>query len=236
MPDSAVTISASSEKSCVTSDTLVTLADGTQKRIDQVTFADKLLVWDFEKGEYTVANASIIENHGYDYNNIIKLVFEDGTTIKVVNVHGFFDADLNKWIDINASNVQDFIGHSFTQVSGDSYKTVKLVSATVTTEYIEAWSILTANQYNCVLEGMFTVTPPATLQLAFFEIGEGMKYDEKAKTADIAQYGLYTYEEFAHLLTEDEFEALNMAEMKVAVGKGLITYDEILWLIATYIR
>ena len=27
-----------------------------------------------------------------------------------------------------------------------------------------------------------------------------------------------------------------MAEMKIAVGKGLITYEEILWLIATYIN
>lgn len=237
MPNSNVTITASSEKpSCVTGDTLVTLADGTQKRIDQVTFDDKILVWDFDKGEYTFAGASIIENHGYGNNDVIELEFEDGTTIKVVNVHGFFDANLNKWVDIDANNVFDFIGHSFTQVNGASYKTVKLVSATVTTEYIEAWSILTADHYNCILEGLFSVTPPATLQLAFFEIGEGMMYDVEAKANDIETYGLYTYEEFAHLLTEAEFEALNIAEIKVAVGKGLITYDEILWLIATYIH
>ena len=234
MPASDVTISASSKDSCVTGDTLVTLADGTQKRIDEVTFADKLLVWDFDKGVYTFANASIIENHGYDTNTVIELTFEDGTTIKVVNVHGFFDADLNKWVDIDAENAQSYIGHSFTQINGDTYKTVKLVSATVTTEYIEAWSILSADYYNCVLEGLFSITPPATEQLAFFEIGADMKYDAEAKQADIETYGLYTYEEFAHLLTEEQFEALNIAEIKVAVGKGLITYDEILWLIAAY--
>ena len=221
---------------CVTADTLVTLADGTQKRIDEVTFADQLLVWDFDKGEYTVTGSSIIENHGYDMNNVIKLTFEDGTAIKVVNVHGFFDADLNKWVDITAENAQDFVGHRFTQFDGDSYKTVKLVSATVTTEYVEAWAILTADHYNCILEGMFSITPPATEQLAFFEIGEDMKYDADAKQADIEKYGLYTYEEFAHLLTYEQFDALNVAEIKVAVGKGLITYDEVLWLIDTYIN
>ena len=226
---------AQSYSSCVTADTLVTLADGTQKRIDELTFADQILVWDFDKGEYTFAGATIIENHGYDHNKMIKLVFEDGTAIKVVNVHGFFDADLNKWVDINASNVQDYVGHSFVQADGNSYRTVKLASATVTTEYVEAWSVLTADHYNCVLDGMFAITPPATEQLAFFEIGADMKYDAEAKQADIEAYGLYTYDEFAHLLTETEFEVLNVAEMKVAVGKGLITYDEILWLIATYI-
>ena len=227
---------AQSYTSCVTPDTLITLADGTQKRIDEVKADDLILVWDFNKGAYTVANASIIENHGYDYNDVVKLVFEDGTTVKVVNVHGFFDADLNKWVDINAKNVQDYIGHSFTKIDGDSYKTVKLVSAEVSTEYVEAWSILTSEYYNCVLEGMFTITPPATLQLAFFEIGEDMKYDAEAMKADIEKYGLYTYDEFDHLMTWEQFEALNMAEMKVAVGKGLITYEEILGLISMYIE
>ncbi len=219
---------------CVTSDTLVMLVDGTQKRIDEVTFADKLLVWDFDKGEYTTIGSSIIENHGYDWNNVIKLAFEDGTTVKVVNVHGFFDADLNKWVDINAANVEDYIGHSFVQVDGDSYKTVKLVSANATKEYIEAWSILTVDYYNFVIEGLFSITPPATEQLAFFGIGEDMKYDADAKQADIEKYGLFTYDEFKHLMTYEQFEAMNVAEIKVAIGKGLITYEEVLWLIETY--
>ena len=118
----------------------------------------------------------------------------------------------------------------------DSYETVKLVSAEVTTEYVEAWSILSADHYNCILEGMFSITPPATEQLAFFEIGKDMMYDAAAKQADIEKYGLYTYEEFAHLLTCEQFDALNVPEIKVAVGKGLITYEEILWLIKTYIH
>ena len=225
---------AQSYTSCVTADTLVTLADGTQKRIEQITYEDQLLVWDFDKGEYTYANSSIIENHGYDMNDIIQLTFEDGTTIKVVNAHGFFDADLNKWVDINATNATDYIGHAFTQVDGNGYKTVKLASVATSVEYVEAWSVLSAGYYNCVLEGMFSITPPATEQLAFFEIGSDMKYDAEAKQADIEKYGLYTYEEMAHLMTEEQFEAFCFAEIKVAVGKGLITFDELLALLETY--
>ncbi len=236
MPAQNITINASSKDSCVTADTLVTLADGTQKRIDEVTFADQFLVWDFDKGMYAVAGTTIIENHGYSMNDIIKLTFDDGTVVKVVNVHGFFDADLNKWVDINAANAQNYVGHSFTQVNGNSYETVKLVAAEVTTEYVEAWSILTADHYNCMLEGMFSITPPATEQLAFFEIGAEMKYDADAKQADIEKYGLFTYEEFDHLLTYEQFDALNLPEIKVAIGKGLITYEEILGLIAAYMH
>jgi len=236
MPAQEVTINASSSGTCVTADTLVTLADGTQKRIDSVNYNDKLLVWDFDKGEYTYATSSIIENHGYSNNTVIYLTFENSTVVKVVNVHGFFDTDLNKWVDIDDKNVHNYIGHKFAQITDNGYNTVELISASVTTKYIEAWSILTADYYNCVLEGMFSVTPPATEQLAFFDIGENMKYDATSKQADIEKYGLFTYEEFADKMSVEQFEALNVAEIKVAIGKGLITYDELLWLISTYIK
>ena len=222
-------------QSCVTGDTLVTLADGSQKRIDEVTYSDELLVWDFNTGKYNYAPSSILENHGFAQNTVVKLTFTDDTVVKVVNVHGFFDADLNKWVDINAENAHNYIGHSFTQVNGDGYKTVKLVDVEISEEYIEAWSILSADHYNCMLENMFSITPPATEQLAFFEIGENMMYDAAAKQADIEKYGLFTYEEFAHLLTYEQFEAMNFPEIKIAIGKGMITYEEVLWLIAAYV-
>ncbi len=211
---------------CVTADTLVTLADGTQKRIDQVTYDDMLLAWDFDKGAFTAVNSAVIGNHGYDYNDVIELTFEDGSTIKFVNAHGLFDADLNRWVDIGAENAKDFIGHRFTQLDGNSYKTVKLTDVDVRVEYVEAWWLLTTGHYNCILNGLFTETPPITTQMAIFEIGADMKYDAEAKAADIEKYGLYTYEELAHLMTYEEFETLNIAYVKIAVGKGLVTYKE----------
>ena len=229
-----VSISFTKPSTCVTADTLVTLANGTQKRIDKLEYSDMLLVWDFDRGVYTQISASIIENHGYGENVVITLTFEDGTVVKAVNVHGFFDADLNKWVDINAENVQSFIGHSFVKVDGDGYTTTRLECADVSVEYTEAWSVLSIGYYNCIIEGMFTITPPATEQLAFFDIGADMKYDAEAKQSDIDRYGLYTYEEFAHLMSKEAFDALNIAQIKIAVGKGLITYDEVLALISIY--
>ncbi len=227
--------SSSSGGSCVTPETLVTLADGTQKRIDQVTYDDQLVVWDFVNGEYTVAPASIIENHGYGDYDVIALTFDDGTVLKVVAVHHFFDADLNQWVPISAANAEQFIGHKFIQVDGDTYTTVELVDVAITEEYIEAWSILTADHYNCVMEGMFSITPSISQLVMGYEIDDNMTYDAEQMAQDIETYGLYSYEEFADLMSYEAFEAFNVAKAKIAVGKGLITYDEILWLIETYV-
>ena len=233
-PTANITLYAQWSRSCFTADTLITMADGTQRRVDQLTYYDEIVVWDFVNGRYTTAKASIIENHGYDTNTVIKLTFEDGTVVKVVNVHGFFNADTNKWVDINRDNAESFIGTRFVQASGSGYTTVKLAKVDITVEYIEAWSLLTIDHYNCIAEGMFSITPPATEQLCMFEIGENMTYDAEMMAADIEKYGLYTYEEFAHLVSKKAFDAFNIAEIKVAVGKGLITYEEVVGLCILY--
>ena len=148
MPASNVTIEASSSGSCVTGDTLVTLADGTQKRIDQVTYADKLLAWDFFKGEYTAVSSAIIFDHGIGNNTVIELKFSDGTSVKVVNLHQFFDADLNKYVSIDADTVAQYVGHRFAKSNENGFNTVTLVDYTISNEYVEAWGIISSEHYN----------------------------------------------------------------------------------------
>lgn len=223
---------------CVTPDTLITLADGTQKEIQYVTYQDRLLVWDFYKGEYTVMPSSIIMNHGYDQYTVVTLIFEDGTIIKTINGHGFFDKDENEFVIINADNVAQYVGHSF--VKQDITKTVKLVSYSISEEYTESWSILTVEHYNCILEGMLTLTPAevddSPKYLMPFELSEDMKYDEEQMQADIEKYGLYTYEDFKEYMTYEQFTALNLSIFKVSVAKGYITWEEILFLISIHIK
>ena len=238
MPASNVTITASSSSSCVTPDTLVTLADGTQKRIDSVKAADMLLVWNFYTGKYDVAPASILINHGYDTVEILTLVFADGTKINTINGHGFFDADANKFVIIKTDNVADYVGKDFIKQDGDGYETVTLTNFEITESYTEVWSILTAEYYNCILEGMWTVTeaevPNSPTYIMPYEVGEDMKYDEAKMQADIEKYGLYTYEDFAEYCSYEAFVTLGLENFKVSVGKGYITFDEIVYLLGLH--
>ena len=223
---------------CVTPDTLVTMADGTKKEICKVTSSDMLLVWDFYNGEYTMVPGSIIMNHGYDNYKIVTLNFADGTVVKTINGHGFFDANLNRFVILNSDNVADHIGHSFVK-DADSKTTTELVSYSVSYEYTESWSILTAVHYNCFLEDMLTITPAevdgSADYLMPYEIGDDMKYIEEKMQADIAEYGLYTYDDFDEYMTLEQFEALGLANFKVSVAKGYITWDEIMYLVKIHI-
>ena len=238
MPASNVTIEASSSGGCVTPDTLVTLADGTQKRIDSVSADELLLVWDFYKGEYAAVPASILVNHGRGVYTIATLTFSDGTEVNTINGHGFFHEESNQFIVLNEENAADYIGDSFLKQDGDGFASVTLVDVTIEKKEEESWGILTAVHYNCFLEGMLTMTdaevPGTPGYLMPFEIGEGMKYDEEKMQADIEQYGLYTYDEFADYCTYEQFVGFGIDKFKVSVAKGYITWEGILFMLSLY--
>ena len=221
---------------CVTGDTLVTLADGTQKRIDSLTGAETLLVWDFYKGAYTVVPAALVINHGTGYWNVIQMEFEDGTVVNAVSAHAFFDADLNEFVMITPENTQEYVGHSFVKATENGYTTVKLVKCTASVQYTSSYSLVSAHHYNFIVEDMFSMTNLVPDLIAGLEIGENMKYDEATLAADIAQYGLYTYDDFADYITEAQFNAFNGAYLKISVGKGYITYEEIVELIISFVN
>ena len=68
--------------------------------------------------------------------------------------------------------------------------------------------------------------------LTYFEFGEGYMYDKEKMEADIEKYGLYTYDDWKHLGTYEEFVALNAKYLKIVIGKGYMTYEDILRLLA----
>ncbi len=222
---------------CVTGDTLVTLADGTKKEIQNVTTEDMLLVWSHFTGKYEAVPAAIIFDHGYGYNTVIKLNFSDGTQVKAINLHQFLDVE-NGYVTITAENVARYVGHRFTKRDGDSYTTVTLDSYEVSEEYIEAYGIISALHYNILVEDMFSTD--FMLEdydlFNYFTICDGLVFDAEKMEEDIAKYGLYTYEDFADYLTYEQFAGFNVQYFKIAVGKGDYTYEGILGLIDGYLN
>ena len=238
MPAQEVTINAtSSGGGCVTPDTLVTLADGTQKRIDEVTYNDQLLVWDFYNGKYAVAPAAIIFNMGTNYYDVLTLNFNDGTSIGTINGHRFFDKTLNRYVVIDSSNVDSYIGHEFVKLDGEGVEIITLDTYRIANEYTTSYSIMSAYHYNFVVEGVLSDTFHASDAPLFdyFELGENMTFDKDQMQADIEKYGLYTYEDFADYLTYEQFVGFNVQYFKIAVGKGNYTYEGIIDLINTYL-
>lgn len=76
----------STENPCLTGDTLITMADGSYKRLDEITIGEQV------KTEHGISNVYYISNTAIHPNHVI-YEFDDGTIVKEVNEHAFFNVE-----------------------------------------------------------------------------------------------------------------------------------------------
>ncbi len=221
------------DNSCFTGDTLVTLADGSSITLDSLEVGDIIMSWNAITGEFEAMPIALFWNHGENTYNIISLTFSNGKTLKVVTEHGFFDATLNKYVYIDAFNYNDYIGHNFACLDeNDMFENVTLITADCKTETSSCYSLRTACNDNAIVDGFLTLTHEDIPGfLTYFEFGNGYMYDEVKMQEDIEEYGLYTYNDWKEYVSYEEFVALNGQYLTIAIGKGYLTYEDVLTLI-----
>ena len=233
-----INIYASSENKCVTPGTLITLADGSQKPVEQLKDDEMLLVWNIYTGQFDAAPILFIDSDPETVYEIINLYFSDGSTLKVISEHGFWDYNLNAWVFLR-NDAAKYIGHWFNKYvdsSGElSNAKVQLIDVAITEELTTAWSPVTFGHLCYYVNGILSMPGATEGLINIFDVNpETMKVDEEKMAADIEKYGLFTYEDFADYIPEEVFYAFNGQYLKVAMGKGLLTWDDIYALIDRY--
>ena len=230
MPASDVTITVKSE--CIAEGTMITLADGSQKKVEDLTTEDRLLSFNHETGEYIETAILFIENDGSNWYNVINLEFANGATTRLIYEHALFDLDLSKYVYITEQNFADYVGHLFAQQDGTA---TELLNAYITNEYVGCYSLVTEYHLNYFIEGMFSIPGGIEGLFNIFEYDENMVYDAQKMADDIETYGLFTYEDFADYgVSEEMFNAFPTKYLKVSIGKGYITMERIEYLIQRY--
>ena len=222
--------------SCIAPDTLITLADGSQVRVDSLTGNELLLVWNLETGRFDFAPIMFIDSELEAEFKVVYLYFSDGTVVKVIYEHGFWDYDLNKYVYLD-ENAALYIGHTFAKQNGDSLEKVQLVNVEIKTERITAWSPVTVGHLCYFVNGMLSMPGGVGGLFNIFDVDpETMTYDYEAIERDIAEYGLFTYEELNAIcpLSEEMFNAAGGAYLKISIGKGNLTIEELIAMIERY--
>ena len=138
------------DNTCLTGDMLVTLADGSEKQICELTSDDTYLAYDFATGDFATATAEYIDavngHSGKFADKYQKYTFEDGTIIKEVHKHRFLNLRRMEFI-----NLCDWeIGDRIYKIDGT---TPALISKEVITEKVEHFTIMTSKYQNVFVQG-----------------------------------------------------------------------------------
>jgi hypothetical protein len=222
----------SSKEGCVADGTLITLADGTQKKVEDFDGTETVLVWNFMTGSYDTAPLVGVVNHG-SYNNITNLRFHDGTALKVIYRHELWDYSAGRYVTLTEENAADYIGHWFVSQNGP----IQLTDVEYTQEYSNSWAPLVAGHMACYTNGVLSTVSPVQWLVNTFDVNpETMQYDMEKMAADIEKYGLQTYEEWCEFfpIPYEWYVAFRGDYVPIAVGKGYVTYEEIAELLTVY--
>ena len=221
----------SNQSSCLGKGTLITMADGSQKRIEDIVVGDMVMTLDHTSGRL-VASAVAYTYYAHSEVRVLTLTFSNAAELEFINTgHGLYDITLDKYVLLTPENAHELVGHSFATINADGeVQSAQLVSTSVTQELVERYDIVTAGNLNHIANGMLACSDTLVGVCNTFDF-DSLVYDEAQMQADIEKYGLYTYEEWSEYVSYEEFVAFNGAYFKIAIGKGLLTEDELFGLI-----
>lgn len=125
---------------CLTGDTLITLANGTQKCIDELTLSDKVLSYNpstmqLEADEITYTDSK--ENK--TFTEYTKYIFSDNTEIKTVHRHRFYNMEKQAMTYMDEWKIGE---HAIKQDG----TVVELISSELIKETVKHYTIFTKNQ------------------------------------------------------------------------------------------
>ena len=135
---------------CLTGDTLITLADKTTKRIDQMQVGDKILSYDPHSMKITEDIVTYTDSADHKYHTEYDIwTFSDGYILKTVHRHRFYNIEQQAMVYMDEWK----IGNHGITVDG---KQIELLSHKKVYETIRHYTLFTKNQNyfaNGVLSG-----------------------------------------------------------------------------------
>ena len=215
--------------SCITGDTKVKLADGKEIPVSELKEDDKIQTWDFERGCITVVPLTAFFRRKYKNGaDVIRVDFDDGSTVGVIKEHLFFDLDEKKFVAVNADS-KDFIEHNFAKVNNDG----KVIPVKVKAIYSDGkvndtYAPQCENHLNFIAEGFITGNDGQLGLCNRFEFDtQNMTYDLDKKNADLQKFGLLDYEKLKDIVSKEFFDGNHIEEFSVSIGKGLMSEQEL---------
>ena len=223
---------------CFTEGTLITLGNGTQKAIENISINDNIMSFSHYSGNFESKPILFIVDHGYVDDNVMILEFSNGTTLELVGIHSLFNLTRKEYSNFDINNVYSFIGEEFLMYNsfGNSYSNdgVKLVSVDIFKIHTKIYSIVSKDNVNAVTNGVLSNTPYVPDTFNIFELDDSLKYDLELMNQDISKYGLYEYEKFKEYIPKSIFDGVNLKYYKVAIEKGYMTEEELLYIMNAY--
>lgn len=131
---------------CFIEGTQISLGNGLTKNVEDITYDDELLVWNFDEGKFDTAKPLFILQGVAPLYKHVSL--EKGYTLNTVNNHRLFNVEKGRFI-----YPKDMVGEITITQSGEH---VKVLEVKEHRERVKYYNIITDYHLNCYANGLLT--------------------------------------------------------------------------------
>ena len=173
--DISITGSATSN-TCLIEGTKVKLANGREKKIEDIGYNDLLLVWSYEKGRVVEEYPLWIEK-GKQADHYTRITFSDSSTINIFHDHAFFSSDENKFINVLDTNSFHVGTHILKLSKTNELKEVTVEKIEEIEEEKNYYFVASTRYYNIISDDFIT-TDAYTDITNLYPFNDQIKWDE----------------------------------------------------------
>ena len=141
---------------CLAEGTLISLYDRTQKRIEDITYDDDLLVWDFDNGKYACSKPLwIMKTRNTNKYNLLE--FENNVQLRTIDQHRIFNEEKGTFTYPMTDDTP--IGTTTYYINDVNNKypdKLKLLNKSIVHENINYYNIITNYHINLFANGILT--------------------------------------------------------------------------------
>jgi hypothetical protein len=135
---------------CIAKGTNILLSNGENKYIEDISYEDELMVWNFDDGIFDTSKPMWIKkSQSVEKYNLLK--FSDGTILKTINQHRIYNIEKGKFTQVMMSDTP--IGTHTFNFEG---KEIQLISKEVILEEVEYYNVITHYHMNMFANGVLT--------------------------------------------------------------------------------
>ena len=215
--DIQTTNSSGGTNPCLAEGTLVTLWDGSTKKIEDIKYNDLLKVWNHDLGAYGYEYAGWIEKAG-NTNQYTKITFSDGNELKIIGNHSLFSKTKNKYVNVNSSDLN--IGDEVVNIS-DGINYVYITNIEHIEENINYYHVISTRYFNLITNNILSTYEIYNNVSNFMDFDNNLKW----QNTDIVRSDMYTYDDFLYL-DKYIYKVFRLEETKYLVNSGLVSLDQ----------
>ncbi len=203
-------------EACLTSGTIITMANGTYKNIEDIEVGDYVKTFDHLTNEYVSSMVYLVYKSDTK-EHYFTLNFESGSSLNIVGLHSLFNKEENKYVRLSMDNVSSYIGKHFYNATSKSWD--KLTSYAYSTDKKEYYSIYTESTFNVISNNLLSLSSDTDFEYEIFEFNNDLSINTNKLNEDINKYGLLEFEDCVYVTDYDVYKRFNLQYYYIWLGK-----------------